>query len=62
MKAKLKLEKRSDGWWITGWPQGFEDCGPYDNKAEANETKAGLERTLEHWDDRGFWTVGKSRK
>jgi len=47
---KLKLTKRPDGLWITGFPTGFEDHGPYDDKAEANEDRAGLERTLEHWD------------
>lgn len=58
MKHKLKLTKRSDGWWVTGWPDGgFEDCGPYTTKDEANEDRQGLERMLLHWDDtRETWT------
>ena len=61
-KPKLKAVKREDGWWITGWPsEGFEDCGPYDTRAETVDAKAGLERTLEHWDERSFWTKASKK-
>lgn len=58
MKHKLKTEQRGNGWWITGWPAaGFDDCGPYRSKAEAQDDQAGLERTLEQWWDfeKGTW-------
>lgn len=42
-KTKLKVEKRPDGWWITGAPLEM-DNGPYVTKDEANEDRAGLER------------------
>lgn len=61
MKAKLKLAKRQDGWWITNWPEaGFDDCGPYPTKPEADEARVGLGRTLEHWEEWGFWTTERS--
>jgi hypothetical protein len=58
IQMKLKLEKRVDGWWITGYPGG-EDCGPYLTKAEADEDRHGLERTLEHGHEKDFWTSRK---
>lgn len=60
---RLRAEKRSDGWWITGWPKGFEgsDCGPYKSKAEVADDKAGLEATLENWDNRSYWTTEKRK-
>jgi hypothetical protein len=45
-EIKLKLVKRPDGWWITNLPEGFDDCGPYDTRVEAEEDRAGVERTL----------------
>lgn len=53
---KLKTVKRTDGWWITGLPEGFEDHGPYKSKVDAQEGKAGLERTLKNWNNPIFWT------
>lgn len=54
--TKLKTVKRGDGWWITGLPQDHEDHGPYRSKADAQEDKAGLERTLKNWNNPTFWT------
>lgn len=61
--VRLKAERRSDGWWITGWPKGFEDaeCGPYESRADLAEDKTCLERTLENWDRRSFWTTERPR-
>lgn len=52
----MKCLKREDGWWIVN--EG-EDYGPYDTKAEAEEDRRGLERTMEHWNERRFWTSDK---
>ena len=41
-----KLEKRSDGWWVTELPEGIEDCGPYPTKASADEDRRGMLRTI----------------
>lgn len=46
----MKITKREDGWWITDWPEGFLDCGPYDTRAEANEGRLRLEQTMLRWD------------
>ena len=56
--SKLKIEKRDDGYWITGYP-GSEDCGPYATKGEADEDRRGLERTLLYDQEPGFWTSRK---
>jgi hypothetical protein len=55
MECNLKLTKRKDGWWITNFPEGFDECGPYTTKDEAAEDKRGLERTLAHWEDEAYW-------
>lgn len=36
-------EHRTDGWWIVGL-RDIEPCGPYDTKAEAEDTRRRLER------------------
>jgi hypothetical protein len=61
MNVTLELDKRDDGWWITGFPLGFEDHGPYGTKQEANEDRLGLQRTLKQWDERGFWKAERVR-
>lgn len=62
MNVKLKVTKREDGWWITNFPPGFDECGPYPTKDEATEDRIGLERTLEEWDEENQrWIVKKRR-
>lgn len=39
-------EQRDDGWWITDVPPGVEEMGPYFTKAQAEEDRRGVERTL----------------
>ena len=51
----MKTVKRDDGWWITEIHAESGDCGPY-TKAEAEEHQRALQRTLDHLDDRKFWT------
>ena len=46
-KYKVRIERRSDGWWIVGDPLlGFDDMGPYLTKAEAEDDGAGVARTV----------------
>jgi hypothetical protein len=52
----MKSVKRDDGWWVTLIPD-CEDCGPYATKVDAEDTKQGLQRTFDHWDDWSFWTT-----
>jgi hypothetical protein len=40
----LHIERRHDGWWITGLPPCFEDCGAYATRTEAREARRGIER------------------
>jgi hypothetical protein len=47
----MKLTKREDGWWITNWPKGFLDCGPYGTRGEASEDLVRLTRTMLEWDE-----------
>jgi hypothetical protein len=54
--AKLKIVKREDGYWITGFPEGFLDTGPYTAKWEAIEDRTSITRTLENLDNRAFFT------
>jgi len=42
----MKIEKREDGWWIVNTPEGVEEMGPYDTRAEAEEGLRGLKRFL----------------
>ena len=42
---KMHCKKRGDKWWIHGVPDmDPEGCGPYDNKAEAEDDMHGMER------------------
>jgi hypothetical protein len=41
---KLRVEKREDGWWVTGHEDETTDCGPYPTKKEAEDDRQGLER------------------
>lgn len=42
----MKVEKRTDGWWIKSNRPDVEDMGPYATKAEAAEDMQGVVRTL----------------
>lgn len=44
IKPLLKPVRRADGWWITNMPIGFDECGPYSTKQEAQDDIAGLQR------------------
>lgn len=55
MTHKIQIEKRDDGWWIKA-NSISDDCGPYETRAEADEDRGGLERTLKYIDEPGFWT------
>ena len=52
----MNIEKRSDGYWITGVPEG-SDCGPYDRKADANDDRRGMIRFFKHEHERGYFTT-----
>ncbi len=54
----MDLEKRSDGYWITGVPDG-PDCGPYDRKADAAADRRGMIRFFRYEDDPGFFTADR---
>lgn len=56
---KLKLKRVGKVWWITGTGDPADDCGPYDTRKEAEEDRAGLERTMRYGHERRFWTVEK---
>lgn len=43
----MKSEKREDGWWITNTPEAVDEMGPYTTKAEAEEDRIGVQRSLE---------------
>jgi hypothetical protein len=50
----MKLEKRSDGWWIVEIPDTVTEAGPYDKKIEAEEDQQGLARAFKSLDDGTF--------
>lgn len=52
----MDLERRQDGWWITGLPDG-PDCGPYDRKADAASDRRGMKRFFRYQDEREFFTM-----
>jgi hypothetical protein len=55
----LKLKRVGKVWWITGFDDPADDCGPYATRGEAEEDRAGLERTRRYGHERRFWTVEK---
>lgn len=60
--AKVKLSKRSDGWWVVNLP--WEDCqeyGPYDTKAEAEKARQGAFDFYRNADRPGFISAEKHR-
>jgi len=43
---KMKIKKKTDGWWIVDVPEGVLEMGPYRTKSEANEDMRGVDRFL----------------
>ena len=56
---KLETKRLGRSWWIVG-DADWLPCGPYAAKAEADEDRRGLQRTLQHLDDREYWTSEKA--
>lgn len=52
---KMATKRLGRFWWIVG-DLDWLPCGPYDTKAEADEDRRGLEKTLEHSDNRSWFT------
>jgi hypothetical protein len=52
-----EVERREDGWWITGLPEDVGDCGPYDTKASAEDDRRGMERFTKYEGKEGYLTV-----
>lgn len=52
----LKLKRIGKVWWITGFGDPADDCGPYASRSEADEDRRGLERTAMYGHQRRFWT------
>lgn len=47
-RVRLKLARQPDGWYITGLPANdVTECGPYPNRREAADIRAGLLRFYE---------------
>jgi len=59
--VKMKTRKLGRRWWITG-DADWLPCGPYDTKAEADEDRRGLQKTLEHENDRSWFTSCKEEE
>ena len=55
---KMTTKKLGRSWWIIG-DADWLPCGPYDTKAEADEDRHGLQNTLEHENDRSWFTSCK---
>jgi len=53
-KTQMKLDKRPDGWWVVNVPDTVTECGPYDTRVEAEETRRGLTHTFKRLDDGTF--------
>lgn len=51
----MKIVKRKDGYWITRVPDCC-DCGPYEDKNEADGDREALQNTFDNWDDPTFWS------
>lgn len=48
VRVRLKLEHKPDGWYIAGLPANdVTECGPYPNRREAADIRAGLLRFYE---------------
>jgi len=52
----MKTVKRKDGYWITGVPN-CSDCGPYDDREEADGDREGMQNTLDNWLIHDYWTT-----
>lgn len=53
MSGMWSKQMASGKWWVLGY-RDFGPMGPYDTKAEAEEKRRGLERTLRYMDEPGF--------
>lgn len=51
----MNLAKHAAAWWITGHEDGV--IGPYNTRAEAEQDRAGLERTARHGHHWAYWTT-----
>lgn len=58
MPLLFKTERRTDGWWVTGLPNG-EDMGPYRTQDEANSDRVGVQKFYRHKDEPHYITVDK---
>lgn len=58
MRGKLSTRRMGVYWWIVGDPE-FGPYGPYETKAEADEDRRGVQRTLEHLDEPDFFCCSK---
>lgn len=57
----LKTKRLGRYWWIVG-DDDSGPCGPYKNRAEAEEDRKKLVRTHENFNDPSFWTTEKQVK
>ena len=48
-------------WWIVG-DEDFGPYGPYDVKANADDDRRGIQRTLRHSEEPDFMTTDKGAK
>ena len=42
----MRIEAKTDGWWITRTPAGVEEMGPYASRRQAREDRDGVARFL----------------
>lgn len=57
----LTTKKLGPNWWILGYGD-YGPMGPYKTKADADEIKRGVERTLRYMDEPGFITSDPPRE
>ena len=55
---QMRVIKLQSDWWVTNVLY-CGNCGPYDTKEEAEESKRGLERTFQYEDEEDFITTDK---
>lgn len=54
MPKEMKAKKLDGRWWLINVPDSVTEYGPYDTRAEAEESKRGLERTFKALEDGTF--------
>jgi len=62
MSSELKIVVRRDGWWIVTDDDPETDCGPYETKAEAEDSRVRIKRFLKYQDEPGYVTSDSLRK